>query len=144
MARTTKTTKKQAKASETPIPYKPNGPRALADVGLTPARAWALHRYVAQADADVPGTVVHGGLRAEAIRIIHESFGCIVAFVANDIEGDDDGGRTGNILVGATTKEGRFVWRTIGYVWPDGRFTDFVDILAANFVSPRTDGMVAS
>jgi len=113
--------------------------RTLADLGITPARAWALHQV---------GLKMGDGTREEEfkrenallagygrglVRVLHQSFGLLVFYVPDDLPqelfgiGDDE--ITRDVVAVAFDQRGRPEWRNIGYVdSDDGKFVDVLDI----------------
>lgn len=119
--------------------------RTLADIGLTPSRAWALHQYVACHEeyqkADM--WTVWRGLKSGAVRVLHESFGLLVVYVASTLV-DEKGQPVEKytdavIAVVPPEKEEatmRFSndWRIIGCVISgDGTFEDALAMLADEY-----------
>jgi hypothetical protein len=117
--------------------------RTLANIGLTPARAWALHQigFRMMCDKNDRKTEfkreneIMAGYRRGLVRVLHHSFGLIVFYVPERLPEplDDEGELTGNVIAIAVGAEGRAEWRQIGYVHePLGHFVDILDINGEN------------
>lgn len=106
-------------------------PQTLADLGITPARAWALHKVAAD-PKDYHHRALLDALDSGGARKVHDSFGVVVAYVQS-APADHTDIETEVWATALINGCGRPRWRCIGYVDDRGRFVDHIEVASGDF-----------